>query len=198
MKTEFPDPANLLQFTLTITPDEGSLALTVPPRSDSGLTTIGCRNVQRRRVCLYLQHQHQLSTRPAQGQVHPEGPSTSLSIFPQPGVDIMLTGPFGMKLYHPNVDIEGNVCLNILREDWKPVLNLQSVMIGLQYLFLEPNSDDPLNKGKEKCLLSCRTESNALMDVVRRGGRRPASRSPPVCAKRQAESARRAYQKRDL
>lgn len=37
---------------------------------------------------------------------------------------------------------------NILREDWKPVLNLSSVMVGLQYLFLEPNPDDPLNKGK--------------------------------------------------
>jgi hypothetical protein len=40
------------------------------------------------------------------------------------------------------------VCLNILREDWKPVLNLNAVMVGLQYLFLEPNADDPLNKGK--------------------------------------------------
>ncbi|KAF8527545.1 ubiquitin-conjugating enzyme/RWD-like protein [Hysterangium stoloniferum] len=50
------------------------------------------------------------------------------------------------KIYHPNVDLEGNVCLNILREDWKPVLNLNSVMVGLQYLFLEPNADDPLNK----------------------------------------------------
>lgn len=51
------------------------------------------------------------------------------------------------KIYHPNVDLDGNVCLNILREDWKPVLNLNSVMVGLQYLFLEPNADDPLNKG---------------------------------------------------
>ncbi len=24
------------------------------------------------------------------------------------------------KVYHPNIDLEGNVCLNILREDWKP------------------------------------------------------------------------------
>ncbi|KAL7006750.1 NEDD8-conjugating protein ubc12 [Cystobasidiomycetes sp. EMM_F5] len=52
------------------------------------------------------------------------------------------------KIYHPNVDLDGNVCLNILREDWKPVLNLNSVIVGLQFLFLEPNADDPLNKGK--------------------------------------------------
>ena len=51
------------------------------------------------------------------------------------------------KIYHPNIDLEGNVCLNILREDWKPVLNLNSILVGLQYLFLEPNADDPLNKG---------------------------------------------------
>ncbi|XP_059653848.1 probable NEDD8-conjugating enzyme Ubc12-like isoform X2 [Cornus florida] len=37
------------------------------------------------------------------------------------------------KVYHPNIDLEGNVCLNILREDWKPVLN-------------QPNYEDPLNQ----------------------------------------------------
>ena len=51
------------------------------------------------------------------------------------------------KIYHPNIDLEGNVCLNILREDWKPVLSLNAILIGLQYLFQEPNPDDPLNKG---------------------------------------------------
>lgn len=50
------------------------------------------------------------------------------------------------KIYHPNIDLEGNVCLNILREDWKPVLSLVSVLMGLQHLFLEPNAEDPLNK----------------------------------------------------
>lgn len=35
---------------------------------------------------------------------------------------------------------------NILREEWKPVLSLNAVIIGLQFLFLEPNPDDPLNK----------------------------------------------------
>jgi ubiquitin-conjugating enzyme E2 M len=54
------------------------------------------------------------------------------------------------KIYHPNIDLQGNVCLNILREDWKPVLNLNSVILGLQYLFLEPNPQDPLNKDAAK------------------------------------------------
>ena len=49
-------------------------------------------------------------------------------------------------IYHPNIDLDGNVCLNILREDWNPVLSLNSIVYGLQHLFLEPNADDPLNQ----------------------------------------------------
>jgi len=32
------------------------------------------------------------------------------------------------------------------REDWKPVLTINSIVYGLQFLFLEPNPEDPLNK----------------------------------------------------
>ncbi len=69
------------------------------------------------------------------------------------------------KIYHPNLDLEGNVCLNILREDWKPVLNLGSVMVGLQYLFLEPNAEDPLNKDAAEEL---RRDRKAFAAVVKR------------------------------
>ena len=50
------------------------------------------------------------------------------------------------KIFHPNINLEGNVCLNILRQDWKPVLDINAVIYGLIYLFYEPNPDDPLNK----------------------------------------------------
>ena len=49
-------------------------------------------------------------------------------------------------IYHPNIDMQGNVCLNILRADWKPVLGINSVILGLIFLFIEPNPNDPLNK----------------------------------------------------
>lgn len=51
-----------------------------------------------------------------------------------------------LQIYHPNIDVDGNVCLNILREDWKPVLDINAVIYGLIYLFYEPNPDDPLNR----------------------------------------------------
>jgi hypothetical protein len=44
--------------------------------------------------------------------------------------------PCAAQVYHPNIDIEGKICLNILREDWKPVLSVSSIIYGLQYLFL--------------------------------------------------------------
>ncbi|EAS04160.1 ubiquitin-conjugating enzyme (macronuclear) [Tetrahymena thermophila SB210] len=50
------------------------------------------------------------------------------------------------KIYHPNIDLQGNVCLNILRADWKPVLNLYNIISGVLFLFIEPNPNDPLNK----------------------------------------------------
>jgi len=61
-------------------------------------------------------------------------------------------------IYHPNIDLDGNVCLNILREDWKPVLTINSIVYGLQYLFLEPNPDDPLNKEAASLLKSNRRQ----------------------------------------
>jgi ubiquitin-conjugating enzyme E2 M len=56
------------------------------------------------------------------------------------------------KIYHPNIDLNGNVCLNILRADWKPVLDLNAVIYGLIVLFESPNPDDPLNHDAAKCL----------------------------------------------
>ncbi|CAM9307636.1 unnamed protein product [Heterosigma akashiwo] len=69
------------------------------------------------------------------------------------------------KIYHPNINLQGRgggkllwhmlrskgecVCLNILREDWKPVLDINAVIYGLIYLFSEPNPEDPLNHGGE-------------------------------------------------
>jgi ubiquitin-conjugating enzyme E2 M len=50
------------------------------------------------------------------------------------------------KIYHPNINLAGAVCLNILREDWKPVLDINAVIYGLIYLYYEPNPDDPLNR----------------------------------------------------
>ena len=57
------------------------------------------------------------------------------------------------QVYHPNIDLDGNVCLNILREDWKPVLTINAIVYGIQYLFLV--SQNPLIKNiKVGCVIA--------------------------------------------
>lgn len=75
------------------------------------------------------------------------------------------------KLYHPNIDIDGKICLNILREDWRPVLDLQSIIIGLLFLFLEPNAQDPLNKEAAAILNNDRVQFKQLVKISMSGER---------------------------
>lgn len=72
-------------------------------------------------------------------------------------------------VYHPNIDLQGSVCLNILREDWSPVLSLNSVLIGLNFLFLEPNPNDPLNKEAANVLVKDKLQFEANVANSMRG-----------------------------
>jgi len=74
------------------------------------------------------------------------------------------------KIYHPNIDLQGKVCLNILREDWKPVLDINAVVYGLIYLFYEPNPDDPLNHEAAELFRKDVRQFERLVQRTLRGG----------------------------
>ena len=74
------------------------------------------------------------------------------------------------KIYHPNIDLQGKVCLNILREDWRPVLDINAVIYGLIYLFYEPNPDDPLNHEAAELFRKDITGFERLVNRTLRGG----------------------------
>lgn len=67
-----------------------------------------------------------------------------------------------MQVFHPNIDVDGNICLNILREDWKPVLSISSIIYGLQFLFLVS-----LLVSAEPLLLDMRTSTATQASVMR-------------------------------
>lgn len=74
------------------------------------------------------------------------------------------------KIYHPNIDLQGHVCLNILRQDWKPVLSIDSILVGLQFLFLEPNPTDPLNKDAANQFVKNRDVFKSIVKKTMGGG----------------------------
>jgi ubiquitin-conjugating enzyme E2 M len=74
------------------------------------------------------------------------------------------------KIYHPNINLDGKVCLNILREDWKPVLDINAVIYGLIYLFYEPNPDDPLNQEAAELFRKDVKQFEMLVKRTLRGG----------------------------
>eukprot|EP00771_Trimastix_marina_P000856 gnl/Trimastix_PCT/1889.p1 GENE.gnl/Trimastix_PCT/1889~~gnl/Trimastix_PCT/1889.p1 ORF type:complete len:328 (+),score=42.15 gnl/Trimastix_PCT/1889:48-1031(+) len=73
-------------------------------------------------------------------------------------------------VYHPNIDREGNVCLSILRESWTPVMNIQACILGLVFLFAEPNAEDPLNKEAGQHLRRSVDNFRNLVRRTMRGG----------------------------
>ena len=51
---------------------------------------------------------------------------------------------FQTKIYHPNINSKGEICLDILKDSWAPAHTISSVLVSLQALFESPNIDDPL------------------------------------------------------
>lgn len=62
-------------------------------------------------------------------------------------------GYFITKIFHPNVDDKGSICVNTLKKDWRPEQGIAHVLTVIKCLLIHPNPESALNEEAGKMLL---------------------------------------------
>ncbi|XP_037074189.1 ubiquitin-conjugating enzyme E2 S-like isoform X2 [Pollicipes pollicipes] len=62
-------------------------------------------------------------------------------------------GFFITRIFHPNVAVSGEICVNTLKKDWKADLGIKHLLLTIKCLLIVPNPESALNEEAGKMLL---------------------------------------------
>jgi ubiquitin-conjugating enzyme E2 A len=48
-------------------------------------------------------------------------------------------------MFHPNVYLDGSICLDILQNQWSPIYDIAAILTSIQSLLCDPNPNSPAN-----------------------------------------------------
>ncbi|KAM8753529.1 ubiquitin-conjugating enzyme E2 D2-like [Rhynchonycteris naso] len=69
---------------------------------------------------------------------------------------------FSTRIYHPNIDKHGNVCVNLLNAEWSPVMTASKILLTVSSLLCEPVLQDMLVPKIAKVYIKNREKYNFI------------------------------------